>query len=514
MSRANAIALILSFLTVAATLLIAERIFEQMPHIEDEMAYVWQAQAIAKGQLTVASPPQPRSFLVPFVVDYNGQRFGKYPPGWPAMLAVGVFLGLRSLVNPLLAGLGVWLTYRLGQRLFGDTVGLLAAALTLTSPFFMMNSGSLLSHPFGLVLSIAFALFWLDSWGDAGSTLVTFRGRAIPKRWPATLAAAMTLGVLVLTRPLTAIGVALPFAIHGLILLLRGHAEVRRRLLIFAGIVTLLASLHFVWQYAVTGDPLLNPYTLWWKYDKVGFGPGYGHTEQGHNLHMARINLRYSIWMGRHDLFGWGSYSWVFLPFGLLALIYHRNWKALSTLAIFPALVFVYIFYWIGSGLFGPRYYYEGLHSLTIASAAGIALLAGWPARPGLPWRSYIGWRKVQPLLVTAVIVLLVSTNLAFYTPLRVGGMHALYGVRRSRLKPFQTIQAQALTPALVIVHPGHWTEYGTLLELQTPFLDTPFIFVISRGADNDAAIAANFPQRAAFDYYPNELYTFKARAP
>jgi hypothetical protein len=50
-----------------------------MAHIEDEMAYVWQAQAIASGHLTIASPPIPKSFLIPFVIDYAGQRFGKYP---------------------------------------------------------------------------------------------------------------------------------------------------------------------------------------------------------------------------------------------------------------------------------------------------------------------------------------------------------------------------------------------------------------------------------------------------
>jgi 4-amino-4-deoxy-L-arabinose transferase-like glycosyltransferase len=108
------------------------------------------------------------SFLVPFVVDYEGQRFGKYPLGWPAMLALGIALGARSLVNPLLAGLGVWLTYRLGKRTLGETVGLLAAGLTLTSPFFLLNSGSLLS-PFGLVTA-AFALAgWMPGTPDCGT---------------------------------------------------------------------------------------------------------------------------------------------------------------------------------------------------------------------------------------------------------------------------------------------------------------------------------------------------------
>ncbi len=161
MNRADRIAIVLSLLAMLAGYFVATRIFEQMAHLEDEMAYVWQAQVIAKGRLTLPSPPNPKSFLTPFVVDYNGQRFGKYPPGWPAMLALGVKFDARSLVNPVLAGLCVWLTYRLGKRLFSSTVGLLAAGLTLTSPFFLLNSGSLLSHPFGLFQSLVFALGWL-----------------------------------------------------------------------------------------------------------------------------------------------------------------------------------------------------------------------------------------------------------------------------------------------------------------------------------------------------------------
>ena len=100
--------------------------------------------------------------MVPFVVDYQGERFGKYPPGWPVLLSIAIRLDLRAWINPLLAGLGVWLTYLLGKRIFNDFVGLLAAGLTVASPFFLMNSGSLLSHPFGLVLSASFALGWLE----------------------------------------------------------------------------------------------------------------------------------------------------------------------------------------------------------------------------------------------------------------------------------------------------------------------------------------------------------------
>jgi len=84
MSRADRIALVLSLVTILVTYFVTIQYFEALPHLEDEIAYVWQARAIADGNLVVTSPPQSESFLVPFVVDHNGMRFGKYPLGWPA----------------------------------------------------------------------------------------------------------------------------------------------------------------------------------------------------------------------------------------------------------------------------------------------------------------------------------------------------------------------------------------------------------------------------------------------
>jgi 4-amino-4-deoxy-L-arabinose transferase-like glycosyltransferase len=478
---------------------VADRIFERMPHIEDEIAYVWQAQAIAHGRLTLPSPEYPKSFLVPFVVDYKGQRFGKYPLGWPALLAVGEFFGGRAWVNALLAGLGVWLTYRLGQRLFSETVGLLAAGLTVTSPFFLMNSGSLLSHPFGLVLSAAFALAWLDAWEDNA-----------PRRWLPLTTAALCLGLLTLTRPLTAVGLAIPFLPHAAWLWFKRDWTLRRRLILFALIVLVLALLIPVWQMAVTGDPLLNPYTLWWSYDKLGFGPGVGRLPGGHTLTQARINTKFSLWVGWYDYFGWGYYSWLFLPAGALALLRLRRWKALPALAVFPTLVVVYLAYWIGSSLYGPRYFYEGLYGLTLGSALGIAFLAGWPIQPDEPGREGTGWLRRRRLAMTAVLALLLSTNLIFYTPARLQSMHGLYGINRLRLEPFIVAQAQGLTPALVIVHPQIWTEYGSLLELTDPFLDTPFLLVISTDPVTDAAVAGAYSgQRKVYYYYPDTPWEF-----
>jgi hypothetical protein len=604
------LALLLSLLGVAVSYLVADRVFERMPHIEDEVAYVWQARVLAQGQLTIPTPPHPKSYLVPFVVDLNGQRFGKYPPGWPLLLAVAVKLGIRAWLNPLLAGLGVWLTYRLGKRFFSKAVGLLAAGLTVTSPFFLMNSGSLLSHPLGLVLSAVFALAWLELFAPpAGSAPPA--GATTLRVW----LAGGCLGMLVITRPFSALAVTLPFGLHGLYLLARGSLArlptdraVARRVLAVGLITLAFTGVYFGWQKAVTGDALKNPYLLWWPYDEIGFGKGHGVLEEGHNINQALYNTHLSLISGAHDLFGWGALSWIFIPYGLWAAVFgekiptgeraagkrvakgkrkpvvkdkgepvprvnftrrpYASWlpnrQAWMLFGMVASLVIVYMAYWIGSELYGPRYYYEGLFSLTLLSGAGIAFLAGWRVNPGgeagsgepmeppqkagspqlagsgdhsgLPLR---GWQRVQitrrvqiirrlraPLMILLVAGL-VGYNLAVYLPDRLQEMHGLYGANRDILRnfldarifqqagegndqPAEAADTRPVQPALIIVHSEKWHFYGALLELEDPFLTTPFIFAWSMDPTTDAVLHNDFPGRTVYHYYeddPGVLY-------
>ncbi len=496
--RSDIAALFLSILAMAAVYLITIRIYEGVPHIEDETAYAWQAATYARGDLTLASPPCPKCFLVPFVVDYQGQRFSKYPPGWPAALSLGVRLDLREWVNPFLAALCVWLTYRLGKKLVSEAAGLIAALLTVTSPFFLMNGGTLLGHIWSLFLTLAFILAWLDLTRPAPPIT----------SWIPIWIAGLSLGLLALTRPLTALAVGLPFFIEGWIRLVRGPQSVRLRILSVGGIALVLSSALFLWQYALTSDPFLNPYTLWWPYDRLGFGPGVGVAEGGHSLLWARSNTRFSLRAGSSDLFGWGRLSWIFAPFGLIAL--RRIRRAWAILAIAPSLILFYMLYWIGSWVYGPRYYFEGLVSFTLASAAGICWLAGrlMPERERMRyWLSRLRF-GLTALIATA----LVAASALIYSPIRLGGMQGLYGASRGQLIPFQTPDAQKLAPALVIVHRlKDWREYGTLLELSSPYFDTPIVFTYDRGPEMNRQVIDFFPERAVYYYYADEpfkLYT------
>jgi hypothetical protein len=495
------LALLLSLVTVVAAYLVTDRIYERMPHFEDEMAYVWQAQAIGSGNLMLPSPPNPKSFLTPFVIDYHGMRFGKYPPGWPTVLAVGVMTGLRGWVNPILAGLGLWLLYLLARRVTSRPIGLLAVTLMFTSPMFWLLSGSLLSHAWSLVLALGFGLAWFDTfyYGEIINSVGSVRSVVgeLPK-WLPPLVAGLSLGVLALTRPMDAVGVVLPFFIHGLVLLVCGDRSTRLRVLMIGLLTASVGALIFAWQFAVTGDPLLNPYTLWWKYDKIGFGPGYGRWSDGHSLAHAWYIIKYSLRTPNGiggDILGWGKLWWIFIPFGLWSL--RRKQSAWLVTGIFPSLVLVYVPYWIASWQYGPRYYYEGMLSITILSAAGVFWLAGDSLH-------------IRKLLTGLAVVVLIGYNLFAYLPDRLWSMHSMYNIDRAMLEPFLTLEAQKLTPALIIVHTQkEWTEYGGLLELQNAQLTTPFIFALSRGDIVWADYAKRFPERRIYHYYPDEPYKF-----
>lgn len=481
----------LALVAFLASVWVGDRYLERLPHIEDEFALLWEAHVMAQGEISVPSPAEADAFLVPFVVDYHGSRFAKYAPGWSAALSLGVRAGPVWLVNPLLAGLATWLVYRLGTKVSGHKVGLLAALLFLVSPTTLMLSGSLMSHMFSVVLSLAFLLAWLDLFPSS-------RDHSEPKPtvppWLRFSVAGLALGLLALTRPLTAIGVGLPCLFYALVLLVRGPGTQRKRALAVAGIALATASLLPLWNAALTGNPLLNLYSLWWDYDGIGFGPGVGRGELGHTFSMAMINARYSLRSALHDVFGWPYLSWVFLPFGVWAL--RRSRDGLLSLATFPSLVLVHMAYWVGSWLLGPRYYYEGIPGLAITSAAGIFWLGGWLAKP-------VRAVRLRRLALTATLLILLSLNLAFYLPARLSGLRGLYGISRAAMAPVEEFNLQS---ALLIVHPlESWTDYGSLLTLSPPFTESNLLVVRSRGAKGNALLQEAYPNLPAYHYYPDE---------
>ncbi len=289
------IAAVLAALSFALSAHFSGAVFDRLPHLEDEMAYLFQARLIARGDLVIASPHPALAYWQPFVIDHEGRRFGKYTIGWPAQLALGELMGQPWVINAFYAALTVALVYRLGRELFGPDAGVFAAALAALSPMALLLSGTLMGHTAALAAATAFIYAcWRIERGQR------------PVVWG--LAGGLALGLLIANRPLTAIAIALPFVGWGGLRLLsaaRSGAlrETLAPLLGLAAVALLISLVVPSYNYRAAGSPTANLYTFIWSYDRIGFGPGYGRS--GHTLERAVNHLRYDLSLTAADLFGW-----------------------------------------------------------------------------------------------------------------------------------------------------------------------------------------------------------------
>lgn len=471
--------LFICILALLCSSAVASLAFERLPHLEDEVAYLFQAKTIALGRLTVPTPDEPESFWTPFVLDLHGQRFGKYPPGWPAVLALGVLAGTPWLVNPILAAVALYLLYRLGRSLYDARTGLLAAALALASPLFLVLSGSYLSHLASLVWLLLFTLWFV--WAAQG------RG------WQYALGAGAALGLAFLTRSLTAVAFCTPFAVYALLQVVRRRQAHWAHYFLVALSALALGAMLPVYQWAVTGDPWLNPYVLWWPYDRLGFGPGKGAMPGGHSLHYAWINLKQDLSRTATDALGWTAASWLPLVPGLaMHRRRARDWGLLTPLC---CVVIAYLFYWIGSPsrLWGPRYYFEGLGGWWLVSAVGLLKVWDWI-------RSRRGRMRT---VAAAGMILVVAISPGLNIPGRMQEAHGFYGITRAQLKP---ITEAGIQHALVIVYAERWLEYGAMLGTMSPMLDDSIVYARGSSPEQDTAVIEQFPDRSVYYLHQGQL--------
>jgi hypothetical protein len=360
----------------------------------------------------------------------------------------------------------------------------------LTSPLFLVLSGSFLSHLASLVWLLLFSLWFV--WtacgkpGRAGADSKPWRGYGY------ALGAGLALGMAFLTRSLTAMAYVAPLIVYSLVQVIRRQPGWPRYLFMALG-GGAVAALLPAYQRAVTGDPFLNPYVLWWPYDRLGFGPGIGAMPGGHSPFYAWINLKQDLSHSATDLLGWPGLNW--LPLALGLALRPRRWRDWGLLLPFVCLVVVYLFYWIGSParLWGPRYYFEGFAGLWLVGAVGLLKAWNW-AKTRQRW--------VRPALAGA-LALMVAINLAANLPSRMGEAHGFYGISRAQLRP---IEDADLHHALVIVYAKRWLEYGAMLAGMSPTLDDDVVYARGSDPEMDAAVIAEFPGRVVYYLVSGQL--------
>ncbi len=334
-------ALLLAFFAFFMSAYVSQAVFARMPHLEDEVAYLFQARTYAGGHLVIETPEPRRAFWQPFVVDLDGVRFGKYTPGWSLQLALGVLMGQTWLINACFAALTVTLVYRLGREIFNPDVGVIAAALTAFAPMALLLNATLMGHTSAL---FAATLFLYAYWRVE-------RGKHV-LRWG--VVAGIALGLLVANRPITGLAVGTPLilwsavrlgrslihalreraqnhailstdtagATHVSLLENAGDAEAQHTaplqtqaipahgflatltpLVLLSTITLVIAAIVPYNNYLATGSPTKDLYTLVWSYDRVGFGECCGRS--GHTLEKGIRQAGFDLSLTSADLFGW-----------------------------------------------------------------------------------------------------------------------------------------------------------------------------------------------------------------
>ena len=131
--------------------------FEGLPHVEDEVVFLFHAKLIAAGSFWAPAPPEAaRAGLEYYLLNVDqGRWFGVQTPGWPATLSLAVLFGAPWLLNPLLAGMSVLLAHGVARELTNKRRADVVAWLMCTSPWFLGTAASLMPHGAGLFFYFA-----------------------------------------------------------------------------------------------------------------------------------------------------------------------------------------------------------------------------------------------------------------------------------------------------------------------------------------------------------------------
>ncbi|MCH7718337.1 MAG: glycosyltransferase family 39 protein, partial [Chloroflexi bacterium] len=133
----------------AVTLFLNYSYGSRLPHVPDSVSYIFQAKLLASGRLAAPPPPVEEvfDFFFPPFIFLSGDKWASiYPFGHPLMLAIGARLGAIWLIPPLLGAASVALVFAIGRKIYSARVGLLAALLLATSPFFLMTASNFMAH--------------------------------------------------------------------------------------------------------------------------------------------------------------------------------------------------------------------------------------------------------------------------------------------------------------------------------------------------------------------------------
>ena len=476
---------------------------DAMPHVPDSVMYVFQAKIFASLHITGDAPPVRESFSIfqPHMLQVvDGRWFTHYPFGHPLFLAAGQLVGAVWLIPPLLGAISVALMYWIGKQIYGMAVGIAAALLLASSPFFLMTASNFMSHNTAAFTIIA-ALFFI--------TLPTDR------RLPAMFVAGIFIGLLFNIRPLTA--VALMPVLGGFMIyeLLRDRQKrhlLLREDLAFAAGGLLMFGAYLLYNQLTTGDPTTSPYALQGTFSGDSFG-----FSGSHSIDLALQNQQHLLSLLLLVANGWPlaiGLAMAALPF----LVGTRNrWDYFFGASIL-AIVLSTMLYANAAIMHGPRFWYETMPFLILLTARGAQSLGLAGSTIGA-WLADRVWKtapQASPGMTNLAVYGLVAGLVAFSLYGWFGQREAWGGEGITTFTPAKASQIEGfnftdsrlvdladdmeLEDALVFVEDcGQWYCYGSVFWRNSPALDGNVVWAELKETQDDIAVLGYFPNRDVY---------------
>jgi hypothetical protein len=450
-----------------AAALVTTRLYHQLPHVLDAVSYTFQASLFASGQLALPAPPVADAFKGPFEVVWQGRMFSQYPPGAPAVYALGQIVGLEWLVGPLACLVLIGTTAWTARALYGPGCSLAVLGLGVLSPFVLFQAGSFLSHPIAA------------GWLAAALAAFVAGERRRDLRWYGLCG--VLLGGGLLSREAASVLFALPLSAR-----LVGTRNWRALVqVVVCGLPFVLVYL--LYDQRLTGSPFLLPRTIFDAADHFGFGNGIGFHGR-HTLAAGLANTDELLTILQFDLFGWPPLFALGL-IGMPLLVGHaRSWDLLAA-GGFAVFVVAYAAYFYHGIALGPRYYFEAMPWLLLLAGRAVQILARL-AR--------------SRLAAIAVVGLLMLNTLLFYLPAELQRRADLSGLPGGSRVNLTFVQSSLFGPKLVgvpsralVVTDDWWLFNTSLAALNCPRLpECGIVFALASSPRTLAGLQSEYPDR------------------
>jgi hypothetical protein len=442
------VAIVSAAVVMAVAAVLSLVVYDRHPHIPDEVSYLYQARYFAAGMLTMPLPPVPEAINLDLMYYAQDRWFSPLPLGWAGVLALGSLVGVPWLVNPVLAGVAVLLTFSLVRYLYGQGTARLTVLLLAASPWFLFLAMSFMTHTLTLVLALGAAVATCRVHRDGGVGWALIGGAAI--------------GGVSLVRPLE--GLALAAILSLVALTFRGwKAKVLTLLGLGIGAAA-LGGLMLPYNAALTGDPLRFPlmeYTTSYYgplTNALGFGPERGlgwfglDPFPGHGLRDVLVNAALNGFSVNIELFGWATGSVLVLA----AIVFAGPLRRADVLmvGVVGGIVGIHSLYWFSGGPdFGARYWYLIVVPCVVLTVRGVHALQ---QRLGqAPSGS-----RVRPGIVVVAALLLTGSAVVTYLPWRSADKYHHYRGMRPGIRVLE--RENGFGQGVVLVQGERWPDYSS----------------------------------------------------